>query len=166
MSADMPKEGWLVENPELDEDDDHAIIWSPDADMYQECQRTKYTRADRYEKLESALNAAVDRFPTLRRVLIQCGVERDAKSVPMDEDPGNLTLAYMTGYGKNKGDIQERLTAALAVIEVMKLAIGDHHAPADCYSTGPMTGDQITDLILCPACAAVAAVREFEGGKS
>lgn len=45
----MPKEIWLVENPELDEDDDHRIIWSPDSDVYQECVRTKYIRDDRHE---------------------------------------------------------------------------------------------------------------------
>lgn len=32
-------------------------------------------------------------------------------------------------------------------------AIGDHFAPNDCYSTGPLTGDLIRDLVECPACS-------------
>ena len=35
-------------------------------------------------------------------------------------------------------------------------AIGDHHAPNDCYATGPMTGDEIRDLVQCPACSFIA----------
>jgi hypothetical protein len=33
--------------------------------------------------------------------------------------------------------------------------IGDHIAPEHCYSTGPLTGDVIYDLISCPSCAAL-----------
>lgn len=35
-------------------------------------------------------------------------------------------------------------------------AIGDHHAPGDCYATGPMTGDPFRDLVQCPACSFIA----------
>ena len=46
-------------------------------------------------------------------------------------------------------------------------AIGDHHAPADCYATGPMTGDAYRDLVECPACSFIAkydaAIAKAEG---
>ena len=29
-----------------------------------------------------------------------------------------------------------------------------HNAPSDCFATGPMTGDAITDLVACPGCDA------------
>ena len=35
-------------------------------------------------------------------------------------------------------------------------AIGEHHAPGDCYATGPLTGDAYRDLIECPACSFIA----------
>ena len=35
-------------------------------------------------------------------------------------------------------------------------AIGDHHAPNDCYATGPVTGDPYRDLVECPACSFIA----------
>lgn len=46
-----------------------------------------------------------------------------------------------------------RMKAAL--LEARR-AIGDHHAPDDCYATGPMTGNPIRDLVECPACSAIA----------
>lgn len=40
----------------------------------------------------------------------------------------------------------------LAALEEGRRAIGEHHAPNDCYATGPMTGDAYRDLVECPAC--------------
>lgn len=54
---------------------------------------------------------------------------------------------------------EARLAAERRVAELEKLmaaarrAIGDHHAPNDCYATGPLTGDEFLDLVQCPACA-------------
>lgn len=42
-----------------------------------------------------------------------------------------------------------------ALIASARRAIGDHHAPNDCYATGPLTGDEFIDLVQCPACAFV-----------
>jgi hypothetical protein len=39
------------------------------------------------------------------------------------------------------------------LLAAARRAIGDHHAPNDCYATGPMTGDEYLDLVQCPACA-------------
>lgn len=44
------------------------------------------------------------------------------------------------------GELEELMAAA-------RRAIGDHHAPNDCYATGPLTGDEFLDLAQCPACA-------------
>lgn len=51
----------------------------------------------------------------------------------------------------------ERLREAL---RLARRAIGDHHAPNDCYATGPLTGDDYRDLVECPACAFLAALEE------
>ena len=40
----------------------------------------------------------------------------------------------------------------LTALEEGRRAIGEHHAPNDCYATGPMTGDAYRDLVECPAC--------------
>lgn len=64
----------------------------------------------------------------------------------------NTTLAYMTGYGKHKRELQERYKAALAVIEVMKGALE--------FYAGQV------DPIGFRARNALAAVREFEGKKN
>lgn len=59
-------------------------------------------------------------------------------------------------------DVAEReanellFAAAPELLEALKegrRAIGGHHAPDDCYATGPMTGDPIRDLVECPACS-------------
>ena len=33
--------------------------------------------------------------------------------------------------------------------------IGEHIVPDYCYATGPSTGDDIADLVVCPSCAAL-----------
>jgi hypothetical protein len=38
-------------------------------------------------------------------------------------------------------------------------AVGEHHAPNDCYATGPLTGDPIQDLMACPACQLLALLK-------
>ncbi len=43
------------------------------------------------------------------------------------------------------------LEAAIAELE---------HEPIDCYSTGPLTGKRVDDLVICPGCAAVAGGRD------
>ncbi len=53
----------------------------------------------------------------------------------------------------------------LAVCEKAKAAIGEHVPPSDCYATGPLTGDPISDLVRCPACVALAAIEAAETTK-
>lgn len=53
-------------------------------------------------------------------------------------------------------DEQQPAPDVAALVEALEeglRAIGDHHAPGDCYATGPMTGDSFRDLVQCPACS-------------
>ena len=55
----------------------------------------------------------------------------------------------------------------LAVLKEGRRAIGSHYAPADCYATGPLTGDSYRDLVECPACSFIgmyeAVMAKIEG---
>ncbi len=46
-----------------------------------------------------------------------------------------------------------------AVLQSAHLAL-IHSVPNDCFSTGPLTGDPIEDLVVCPGCRAIAAIEE------
>lgn len=51
-----------------------------------------------------------------------------------------------------------------ALLNKADRAIGDHYAPSDCYSTGPLTGNLALDSE-CPACTYIAARQAAaEGG--
>lgn len=47
-------------------------------------------------------------------------------------------------------------------LEEARRAIGDHFAPNDCYSTGPVTGNAFRDLVECPACTFIAKYDALE----
>lgn len=38
----------------------------------------------------------------------------------------------------------------------LQRVIGCHNPPNDCYSTGPLTGNEFVDLVSCPSCEAEA----------
>jgi len=74
-------------------------------------------------------------------------------------------------FGANTGDRMEQevcgnqmreaadeITRLRGLVDLATRAIGDHNAPGDCYATGPMTGDPIQDLVVCPACAYLYAL--------
>lgn len=50
----------------------------------------------------------------------------------------------------------DAVALAVAALHEGRRAIGDHHAPNDCYATGPLTGDEYRDLVQCPACSFIA----------
>lgn len=53
-----------------------------------------------------------------------------------------------------RADAAERRVGELEkLMAAARRAIGDHHAPNDCYATGPLTGDAFLDIVQCPACA-------------
>lgn len=66
-------------------------------------------------------------------------------------------LAAMSQFAKvaeQRADAAERRVGELEkLMAAARRAIGDHHAPNDCYATGPLTGDAFLDLVQCPACA-------------
>lgn len=48
---------------------------------------------------------------------------------------------------------QERERQLREALHAARNVIGDHTAPGDCYSTGPVTGDFTSDLLVCPSCS-------------
>jgi len=58
----------------------------------------------------------------------------------------------------NMGPHSEAVAAVAELIEAAKMANGDHSAPHDCYATGPLTGDPVMDLVVCPGCRLAAAL--------
>lgn len=47
--------------------------------------------------------------------------------------------------------------ALLAACVLSRTAL-DHLVPEDCWATGPVTGDLVQDLIVCPGCQAIATI--------
>lgn len=41
----------------------------------------------------------------------------------------------------------------------LAIAALEHSVPADCWSTGPATGNAVEDFVVCPGCRALAALR-------
>jgi hypothetical protein len=58
-------------------------------------------------------------------------------------------------------DIMAKLSRQNQVFELCKTAL-QHSVPGDCYATGPLTGDRVQDLLVCPGCAALAAIAKEE----
>ncbi len=56
----------------------------------------------------------------------------------------------------------------LEACEAAKIALY-HSAPSGCWATGPLTGDPIEDLVVCPGCRALtkidAAIAKTRGGE-
>lgn len=38
----------------------------------------------------------------------------------------------------------------------------EHDAPGDCWATGPLTGNPVEDLIMCPGCRALKIIKRAE----
>ncbi len=64
----------------------------------------------------------------------------------MNYGPHREIVARADAAERRVGELEKLMAAA-------RRAIGDHHAPNDCYATGPLTGDEFLDLVQCPACA-------------
>lgn len=84
----------------------------------------------------------------------------DAKWGPhLDDCPGMGGCSGPTGPTKDEriAALESELAALrereAALAKLLEWVVGDHNAPSDCFSTGPMTGTPKDDL--CPACAAV-----------
>ena len=66
-------------------------------------------------------------------------------------------------------ELREQLVASEQRVKVLEelvsaavLAIGEHNAPTDCYATGPLTGNPIADLCVCPACSFLSMYKKLE----
>ena len=56
----------------------------------------------------------------------------------------------------------ELIRDLMATLHEGRRAIGEHHAPDDCYATGPLIGNHFRDLIECPACSFIAMYDEVK----
>jgi len=73
----------------------------------------------------------------------------------LDSQIAELRASGDTGNVENLLEVRE---AFAALIEAAARANGDHHAPHDCYATGPLTGDPYRDLVECPGCVLAATL--------
>ena len=77
-----------------------------------------------------------------------------------------LILAAAYRHEKAAGESAESERDVLReIVRLAKLAVGDHHAPKDCYATSSLTGEPIEDLLVCPACRFLEAVADYESSK-
>lgn len=67
-----------------------------------------------------------------------------------------------TSGSKWAAELRAARAAIAELIAAAKRANGDHHAPYDCYATGPLTGDPIQDLVACPGCQLASALAALE----
>ena len=74
-------------------------------------------------------------------------------------------IAEVTGLGNENHATQIAnaiiITAAPELLAALKIAETEmtHDVPRDCWATGPLTGDAIQDLIICPGCIALVKIR-------
>lgn len=49
------------------------------------------------------------------------------------------------------------MNPVIVALRLSRVALA-HSVPGDCFATGPLTGDPIEDLVVCPGCLALEAV--------
>ena len=62
-----------------------------------------------------------------------------------------------TCYEIQIANLKELLGEVREVLEFAKVGLF-HYVPEDCWSTGPLTGNPIDDLIACPGCRSLALI--------
>ena len=69
-------------------------------------------------------------------------------------------LQQLVQFDKAETRLQQAEGQALGLRGALGLAKAalDHSVPASCWATGPMTGDPIEDLVVCPGCRAIRAI--------
>ncbi len=55
--------------------------------------------------------------------------------------------------------LKEQRDELLEACEAAKIALY-HPAPSGCWVTGPLTGDPIEDLVICPGCRALMKIED------
>lgn len=68
----------------------------------------------------------------------------------------NVCGRIVDSLSQKIANLESERSELIELIELMRLAIGEHNAPNDCYSTGPLSGNPVSDLVACPACSAIA----------
>ena len=71
--------------------------------------------------------------------------------------------ALIAGRSMTIGELMVCRDVSANLIEAAIRANGDHHAPDDCYATGPLTGDPFRDLVECPGCVLAATLASLAG---
>ncbi len=101
---------------------------------------------------QSALDALRGEVERLRRELTLANGWSDDPKLSARTAVENANA--LTDIQRERADAAERRVGELEkLMAAARRAIGDHHAPNDCYATGPLTGDAFLDLVQCPACA-------------
>ncbi|MBS0328247.1 MAG: hypothetical protein JSR30_00210 [Proteobacteria bacterium] len=102
------------------------------------------TVGNKVERLERELSAALRENETLKAKLDEW-IHRNASYAEVNAiETRNLCAE------------NSRLRQALELTRAAYIPNG-HHKPHDCFSTGPLTGNAIEDLIVCPGCRAERA---------
>jgi hypothetical protein len=73
-----------------------------------------------------------------------------------------VTAEQITSYREQATKIEKQRDELLAALRDV---IGSHFAPNDCYSTGPMMGNAVYDLVRCPSCCGLSLIEEIEASK-
>lgn len=58
--------------------------------------------------------------------------------------------------------LEKVLTLIGDLIDACKIALKalEHDVPGSCWAQGPLTGDPIEDLVVCPGCQAIHRIKE------
>lgn len=86
-------------------------------------------------------------------VHVPIGAGRTIESFEAREVSRNLITEMRARIAAFEAELAVAREREAALAELLEWVVGDHNAPSDCFSTGPITGTPKDDL--CPACAAV-----------
>lgn len=131
-----------------------------------ELQAYRLSAARLTAELRGHMIAELQEASTAVAALIARNAELEAKTaVQMGVGDGASQLYVYGDYESIKAAqaLVLRLEALAAenkalrdLVEAGRRAIGEHIVPEYCYSTGPLTGDPVLDLVECPACTFIA----------
>jgi len=114
------------------------------------------------DRLTACLNAANEQAEHFERQWYLMTDERDQLQDKLADAESSMLRRFDPAAAEST-DLFTWITCMLAerdrlknLVAMAELAIGEHYAPSDCYSTGPLTGG-IADH-LCPACAFIAVL--------
>ena len=129
--------------------------------LSQAADRIAVLEAER-DRLTACLNAANEQAEHFERQWYLMTDERDQLQDKLADAEGSMLRRFDPAAAEST-DLFTWITCMLAerdrlknLVAMAELAIGEHCAPSDCYSTGPLTGG-IADH-LCPACAFIAVL--------